>query len=702
MALTLLVCCSVLPLLIEFVAGSKHGLSVADAYIVLRSVLTSVAVFMLAVLLPWSPSAMRQLMWIFLTVNAGVFLYAAYSLPDGGWNPISRLLYCNRGQRYHFPLYENPVSATMLSCFGFFLVPLSLALAATSKRSMSRQGALLLAMALITTLLTLGTRYIWIGLICTGWFVWSPLYGNTKILKTAAIVAALSIALLLAIGLFHISIDINADLLRRLRSFTSGLEILEDESIRVRLMLWGDAVRMVLKNPQGVGFSHFIQTSGKYSVFTGLWESANTHSEYLAIALGSGVGGVTAFIAVQIILFRTFMRGSAIQSRASTMGLAMIIGYAIAASCDTFSNNSGTICPNTIYFAALGLLLRLSQNDDKSWKENVTGHPLFSSGKWDYSGHMSESKAEVTDIDGEFPRNLMEFLDRFDTDEACFIYLSEVRWPNGFACPACSSHDGWSTARGTVYCRGCNRQTSITAGTILHNSRTPICKWFAAVWLLCTQKTGVSAKTLQRELKVGYKTAWLMLQDLRRATVRSERSLLKGAVEVDEIYVGGYESGVGGRQLVGKALVVIAVELDGKKVGRIRLRHVPDASGESLVGFITDNVEKGAKVHTDDWNGYNGTKAAGYRHRVTPIRGDEKRARRLFPHVHLVASLLKRWLGATYQGGVQKWHFQTYLDEYVFRFNRRRSKHVGKIFQRLIEEMVMLKTESDNEIIGIP
>ena len=219
---------------------------------------------------------------------------------------------------------------------------------------------------------------------------------------------------------------------------------------------------------------------------------------------------------------------------------------------------------------------------------------------------------------------------------------------------------------------------------------------------MCTQKTGVSAKTLQRELNVGYKTAWLMLQKLRRATVRAERGMLKGAVEVDETYVGGSESGVVGRQLVGKALVAIAVELDGKKVGRIRLRHVPNASGESLIGFITDNVEKGAKVHTDDWNGYNGTKAAGYRHRVTPIKGDEERAIRFFPHVHLVASLLKRWLAATYQGAVQKQHFQTYLDEYVFRFNRRRSKHVGKIFHRLVEQMVVRKAESYNKIVEKP
>ena len=170
-------------------------------------------------------------------------------------------------------------------------------------------------------------------------------------------------------------------------------------------------------------------------------------------------------------------------------------------------------------------------------------------------------------------------------------------------------------------------------------------------------------------------------------------------MEVDETYVDGAESGVGGRRLVGKALIAIAVELDGKKVGRIRLQHVLDASGKSLVGFITDSVEKGSKVHTDDWNGYNGVKAAGYTHRVTPIRGDPERALKFFPHVHLVASLMKRWLGATHQGGVQKQHLQAYLDEYVFRFNRRRSKHVGKVFHRLVEQIVIHKAESYNEII---
>ncbi len=303
-------------------------------------------------------------------------------------------------------------------------------------------------------------------------------------------------------------------------------------------------------------------------------------------------------------------------------------------------------------------------------------------------------------IDDGFPKNLLEFLDRFATDEACLEYLCQIRWPGGVLCPQCGSRSGWPTERGTWFCGGCRRQTSPTAGTILHDLRTPIRKWFLAVWLLCTQKTGVSAKTLQRELRIGYKTAWLMLQKLRQATVRAERCQLSGTVEVDETYVGGAESGVGGRELVGKALVAIAVELDGKKVGRVRLRHIPDASGASLVGFLNDCVAKGSQVRTDDWNGYNGVQAAGFAHRVTPIHGDPERALKFFPHVHLVASLLKRWLGATHQGRVQKTHLQAYLDEYAFRFNRRRSLHVGKIFHRLVEQMVIHKAKTYREIVA--
>jgi len=313
---------------------------------------------------------------------------------------------------------------------------------------------------------------------------------------------------------------------------------------------------------------------------------------------------------------------------------------------------------------------------------------------------VSSEKSEPKKSEAAFPENMMDFLEQFAAEEACLAYLCKVRWPKGFVCPVCGGRQGWQTGRGAVFCGQCRRQTSPTAGTILHNSRTALRKWFLAGWLFCTQKTGVSAKTLQRELKVGYKTAWLMLQKLRQATIRAERSQLSGKVEVDESFVGGQESGVVGRQAGEKALVVIAVELEGKKVGRVRLRLIPDASGDSLVGFLKDCVAPGTTVHTDDWNGYNGVRAAGFAHRVTTLQGDAERARKFFPHVHLVASLLKRWLLATHQGRVQKEHLQAYLDEYAFRFNRRRSMHVGKIFYRLMEQVVLRKARGYWEIVN--
>jgi len=209
------------------------------------------------------------------------------------------------------------------------------------------------------------------------------------------------------------------------------------------------------------------------------------------------------------------------------------------------------------------------------------------------------------------------------------------------------------------------------------------------MWWTTNQKHGVSALGLQRLLGLGsYKTAWACLQKLRRAMVRPGRDRLAGQVEVDETYVGGVDLGGRGRHLGNKALAAIAAQVEGKAIGRIRLRRIPDASSESLLTFVKDAIEPGSTVVTDGWEAYEGVKEAGYRHKSRVISGSGKTASTLLPRVHRVASLLKRWLLGTHQGAVSRDQLDYYLDEFTFRFNRRTSRYRGKLFFRLVEQAV--------------
>jgi len=289
----------------------------------------------------------------------------------------------------------------------------------------------------------------------------------------------------------------------------------------------------------------------------------------------------------------------------------------------------------------------------------------------------------------DYPRNQAEFDARFGSEAACRAYLIQQRWPNGFRCPRCGHAKGWPVRELLFQCAACGRQSSVTAGTIFQDTRTPLSVWFRAMWCVTSQKTGTSARTLQRVLGLGsYQTAWAWLHKLRRAMVRPGRERLTGRVEVDETYVGALEQGVRGRGALKKALIVIAVEEDGHRVGRIRLRRVRDASADTLQGFIDESIEPGSLVHTDAWLGYERLKPHGYRHRITFLTDHPVPATDLLPRVHLVASLLKRWLLGTHQGAVSPAHLDYYLDEFAFRFNRRRSRHPGKLFYRLVQQAV--------------
>jgi len=299
----------------------------------------------------------------------------------------------------------------------------------------------------------------------------------------------------------------------------------------------------------------------------------------------------------------------------------------------------------------------------------------------------------------DYPRTITEFKNRFNTEDACFLYLEALRWPDGFRCPNCEHNEAWQTKRGLYQCKRCRRQTSITAGTIFHDSRKPMRLWFEAMWHITSQKFGANALGLQRVLSLGsYHTAWKWLHKLRRAMVRPGRELLSGTVEVDETYIGGERPGKRGRGADNKTLVIIAVEdksgmmSKGRGIGRIRLKRIEDASSNSLIDFIKMNVTAGSVIRTDGWLGYEPLKRNGYEHIIDGSKN--------LTIAHLVAALVKRWLLGTYQGAINPDHLDYYLDEYTFRFNRRKSASRGKLFYRLVQQAVIANPVLGRNITG--
>lgn len=301
-----------------------------------------------------------------------------------------------------------------------------------------------------------------------------------------------------------------------------------------------------------------------------------------------------------------------------------------------------------------------------------------------------------------YPRSVGEFGAWFESDADCLDYLDWLRWPEGFRCPKCGA-EGWRMSDGEWRCRSCKRETSATAGTIFDRTRTPLTVWFRVVWEFATSKDGVSALELQRTLEIGsYQTAWAMLHRLRSVLVRPGRDRLKGTVEVDESYFGGDEPGLrAGRARGKKTLVGIAVERSRPRgFGRCRMAILQDASGDSLRSLLLENVEEGAIVVTDGWSGYQTATSGLYEHRHQ--LGSRRRAPVVLPGVHRVSALAKRWLLGTHQGSVDDAHLGSYLDEFVFRFNRRRSRSRGLLFYRVLELAVVHQPVRYTELVQNP
>lgn len=300
----------------------------------------------------------------------------------------------------------------------------------------------------------------------------------------------------------------------------------------------------------------------------------------------------------------------------------------------------------------------------------------------------------------DYPNTYRSFVEMFPDDAACSAYLAKLRWLEGFVCPACKTNSyPWQASRGRLTCQFCRHQTSVTAGTIFDKTRTPLTTWFEAAWHVSTAKNGMSAKTLERTLGTKYRVAWTMLQRFRVAMVDAERKQLSGNIEVDETFIGGVKQGGKRGRGAAKSIVAIAVEIKNPSgFGRIRMRHIPDASSASLLPFVCDVIALGSVVHTDGWGGYNGLSAYGFTREVTVQSSSGDPAHVSMPGVHRVSSLLKRWILGTHQGSVVPEHLQSYLEEFTFRFNRRASRSRGLVFRRLLERAVATGPVTEHDV----
>jgi len=327
---------------------------------------------------------------------------------------------------------------------------------------------------------------------------------------------------------------------------------------------------------------------------------------------------------------------------------------------------------------------------------------------------------EVAMAPDELPRDLPAFLARFGRDAQCRAYLFAQRWPQGFCCQGCGHGVAYHHRRRLIEeCAACGQQHSLLAGTIFEQTKTGLARWFLAIWLVTSGKGGISALELQRQMGfASYQTAWSWLRKIRRAMVRPDRQPLAERVEADETMIGGPRPGKPGRGAAGTTVVAGAVESGrgkgrGRRLGRLRLQSVADASAASLQGFLDANTAKPVTVATDGWAGYRNLPARGYDHEPVNLRVAWGDATLRLPGIHLVFGLAKRWLpvscadippgdratpDGTHHGAVSTKHLQADLDEYVFRFNRRTAKSISHRFARLVEQAVLTPPASYHAI----
>lgn len=289
----------------------------------------------------------------------------------------------------------------------------------------------------------------------------------------------------------------------------------------------------------------------------------------------------------------------------------------------------------------------------------------------------------------ECPATHLDFQRLFPDEAACLRYLEKMRWPNGFVCEECAvvgEPFRVATYPRKLKCRACHHLTTVTADTVMHRSKTSIHVWFWAAYLVATQTPGVSALELQKRLGITrYETAFQLLHKLRAVMVRPGRDKIgmEWPLELDIIFVGGKtRSGVQG--VTDQAPVILAVEIRHREVrdqktnkiierglaGRIRLQKLPNKMAASVDKFAQNCIAPGTTIVSDDGSEFTNLCALGYDHRPVPMRGDRAKMDSCLPMISRVTANLKTWIDGTFHG-VRKKHLQAYLNEYMFRFNRR-------------------------------
>jgi transposase-like protein len=296
----------------------------------------------------------------------------------------------------------------------------------------------------------------------------------------------------------------------------------------------------------------------------------------------------------------------------------------------------------------------------------------------------------------DFPSTLAEFEERFPDEAACREYLVELRWGGRPRCGRCSCDRTWELENGRFECRACGHQTSVTAGTLLHGTRKPLRMWFRAMWELAVRKGGINACELQRLMGFGsYETAWSWLHKLRRAMRARASTRLNGDVVSDESYLGG-KGAVSGRGTT-KQVILIAAEDGG---GRARLALARDVSAESIAPFVEGAMDRTARVTTDGWSGYSRAALDGRSHTAIPVRAAKNKDP--VAMCHIVSALLKRWWLGTFHGSMSVKHMPAYLEDFMFRFNRRKTRGIGRITARLLHLAVSAVPVTRDQLVSQP